>query len=147
MVARVLIPLPDRDFDTTEVSVPWRYLTGARHEVVFATERGKSGPAPECDPRLLTGVLFGALGADPEPIGFYCEMQRTREFSQPIAWKEIDPSGYDGLVLPGGPEMRTCSRRRSPACWKAGEVRCQMVVWSLTTRSLVPSARWTNVSW
>jgi putative intracellular protease/amidase len=37
---RVLDPLPDRDFDVTEVAVPWRLLTDAGHEVVFATETG-----------------------------------------------------------------------------------------------------------
>lgn len=36
--ARVLIPLPDRDFDVTEVSVPWKLLRESGHEVVFATE-------------------------------------------------------------------------------------------------------------
>ena len=36
---RVLIPLPDRDFDVTEVAVPWRVLCDAGHQVVFATER------------------------------------------------------------------------------------------------------------
>lgn len=65
---RVLVPLPDRDFDTTEVAVPWQRLTDAGHEVVFATEGG--GSAPRCDARLLTGVLFGKLGAEPEAIEF-----------------------------------------------------------------------------
>jgi putative intracellular protease/amidase len=35
----VLIPLPDRDFDVTEVAVPWRVLRDAEHQVVFATGR------------------------------------------------------------------------------------------------------------
>jgi putative intracellular protease/amidase len=35
---RVLIPLPDRDFDVTEVAVTWRILRDAGHEVVFATD-------------------------------------------------------------------------------------------------------------
>ena len=46
---RVWMPLPDMDFDTTEVAVPWKVLREAGHEVVFATERG--GAAPACDPR------------------------------------------------------------------------------------------------
>lgn len=54
---RVLMPLPDRDFDVTEVAVPWRVLRDAGHQVVFATER--QGTVPAADPRLLTGVLFG----------------------------------------------------------------------------------------
>ncbi|ARF53585.1 type 1 glutamine amidotransferase domain-containing protein [Streptomyces gilvosporeus] len=48
---RVLMPVPDRDFDVTEVAVPWRLLTDAGHDVVFATER--AGTRPACDPRLL----------------------------------------------------------------------------------------------
>ena len=28
-MARVLLPLPDTDFDVTEVAVPWRMLTDA----------------------------------------------------------------------------------------------------------------------
>lgn len=106
MPRRVLIPLPDRDFDVTEVAVPWRVLTRAGHEVVFATERG--GAAPACDPLLLTGVLFGQLGAEPEPRRFYDEMTRAPGFRAPIAWGAIAPTDYDALVLPGGhaPGMR-----------------------------------------
>jgi putative intracellular protease/amidase len=62
---RVLIPLPDHDFDVTEVAVPWRVLRDAGHEVVFSTERG--GTVPAADPRLLTGVIFGQLGAERGP--------------------------------------------------------------------------------
>jgi putative intracellular protease/amidase len=103
---RVLMPLPDRDFDTTEVAVPWRLLRDSGHEVVFATEDG--GRPPACDPRLLTGVLFGQLGADPEPIAFYEQLVETPEFRNPIAWSQIEPDAFDGLILPGGhaPGMR-----------------------------------------
>jgi putative intracellular protease/amidase len=103
---KILIPLPDIDFDTTEVAVPWRLLTEAGHEVVFATERG--GEAPRCDQRLLDGVLFGKLGAFPEPIAFYEEMTSTAAFRSPLSWLGLDASAYDGLLLPGGhaPGMR-----------------------------------------
>jgi putative intracellular protease/amidase len=105
-MTRVLVPLPDRDFDITEVAVPWRQLTQAGHEVVFATERGDQ--APEGDPLLLTGVLFGQLGAEAEPKRFYEEMIQTPEFRRPIGWRAIVPDEYDGLLLPGGhaPGMR-----------------------------------------
>lgn len=105
-MARVLVPLPDRDFDVTEVAVPWRLLTRAGHEVVFATERGDV--RPEADPRLLTGVLFGRLGAEDEPKRFYAEMVARPEWDRPVPWGDLDPASYDGLVLPGGhaPGMR-----------------------------------------
>jgi putative intracellular protease/amidase len=96
---KVLVPLPDRDFDTTEVAVPWHHLRAHGHEVVFATERGA---VPRCDPKLLTGVIFGKLGADPEPIAFYRELEQSPEFRTPITWDAMDPADYDGLVLPGG---------------------------------------------
>ena len=104
--SRVLIPLPDADFDVTEVAVPWRLLTRAGHELVFATETG--GDAPAADPLLLSGVIFGQLGAEPEPRAFYDELIETAAFQQPIAWSEIEPAHFDALLLPGGhaPGMR-----------------------------------------
>src|SRR5436190_11371006 len=103
---RVLVPLPDRDFDTTEVAVPWRLLRDRGHEIVFATEHG--GAPPATDQRLLDGVIFGKLGAEPEPIAFYRELTQAPEFRAPIAWSAIEPAAYDGLLLPGGhaPGMR-----------------------------------------
>ncbi|GDY30882.1 type 1 glutamine amidotransferase domain-containing protein [Gandjariella thermophila] len=122
---RILIPLPDRDFDVTEVSVPWRLLRDAGHEVVFATERG--GRAPEADPRLLTGVIFGQLGADPEPKEFYRQLTGAPEYRSPIPWQEITPTDFDGLLLPGGhaPGMRqyldgAVLREKVAAYWPLG---------------------------
>ncbi|MFD4569182.1 type 1 glutamine amidotransferase domain-containing protein [Streptomyces sp. NPDC058475] len=103
---RVLIPVPDRDFDVTEVAVPWRILTEAGHEVVFATERAATRPA--ADPKLLTGVLFGQLGAEAEPRRFYQELVQAPEFRATVSWADVDVEEYDGLLLPGGhaPGMR-----------------------------------------
>ncbi|HEY3608056.1 MAG TPA: type 1 glutamine amidotransferase domain-containing protein [Pseudonocardiaceae bacterium] len=103
---RVLLPLPDHDFDVTEVAVPWRLLRDAGHDVVFATENGNT-PA-EADPLLLTGVLFGQLGAAPEPRRFYRELIAADAYQAPIAWADLTPADYDGLILPGGhaPGMR-----------------------------------------
>jgi putative intracellular protease/amidase len=100
------MPLPDADFDTTEVAVPWRLLTDLGHSVTFATERG--GAPPRCDPRLLTGVIFGKLGASPEPRAFYAQLVGAAEFRSPVSWSALDPVSYDGLILPGGhaPGMR-----------------------------------------
>ena len=79
--------------------MPWRLLTNAGHEVVFATE---GGAVAECDPLLVRGVMFGELGAKPEPKSFYAEMIASEELRTPITWPSIDPSAYDALVLPGG---------------------------------------------
>jgi putative intracellular protease/amidase len=94
------MPLPDRDFDTTEVAVPWKLLTEAGHRVVFATEHG--GAAPQTDPLLLSGVVLKTLGAAREPKRFYAELVDDDAYRAPLAWADLDPSAYDALVLPGG---------------------------------------------
>lgn len=98
-MATVLMPLPDRDFDVTEVAVPWRALRDAGHDVVFATE---TGATPAADPLLLTGVVFGKLGAEPEPREFYAALTDDPAFRSPERWADVAGGGFDGLVLPGG---------------------------------------------
>jgi putative intracellular protease/amidase len=96
---KILLPLPDRDFDTTEVAVPWHVLTRAGHQVVFATQRGAMA---QCDPLLLSGVLFGQLGAEAEPVRLYATMQKSPEFFAPRVWSELNACDFDALLLPGG---------------------------------------------
>lgn len=105
-MAKVWVPLPDRDFDVTEVAVPWRLLTRAGHTVEFATENGDR--TPQADPLLLTGVLFGKLGAEPEPQRFYAELEASPGWDTPRSWQDLDVTQYDALLLPGGhaPGMR-----------------------------------------
>jgi putative intracellular protease/amidase len=98
-MAKVLFPLPDRDFDVTEVAVPWKLLVEAGHDVVFATE---TGATPACDPLLLTGVVFGKLGAAAEPITFYRELEQAPAFRSPVPWGRCEASGIDALFLAGG---------------------------------------------
>lgn len=98
-MACVLVPLPDHDFDPTESAIPWKLLTSAGHEVMFATERGS---VPACDARMLTGVLFGQLGAKAEPRSVYREMADSKAFHSPLDWSSIDIAAFDALVLPGG---------------------------------------------
>jgi putative intracellular protease/amidase len=104
-MASVLFPLPDRDFDTTEVAVPWKLLVEAGHGVAFATE---TGATPACDPLLLTGVVFGQLGARPEPIEFYKQLAQAPAFVTPRPWAQCRADDFDALVLAGGhaPGMR-----------------------------------------
>jgi putative intracellular protease/amidase len=105
MPRRVLVPLPDRDFDVTEVAVPWRLLTDAGHEVVFATETGRT---PQADPLLLNGVVFGRLGAAEEAKRYYAELANAPRFRQPLRYADVVPQAFDGLLLAGGhaPGMR-----------------------------------------
>lgn len=100
------MPLPDHDFDVTEVAVPWRMLTDAGHEVTFATQT--AGTRPAADPRLLDGVIFGKLGAEPEPKRFYQQLTNAPEFADTRAWSDLDMAEFDGLILAGGhaPGMR-----------------------------------------
>ncbi|MEZ4403279.1 MAG: type 1 glutamine amidotransferase domain-containing protein [Kofleriaceae bacterium] len=104
-MARIWMPLPDRDFDVTEVAVPWKLATEAGHQVVFATE---AGATPAADPRLLTGVLFGKLGAAPDARACYQELLATEGFQRPARWADLELPGFDALILPGGhaPGMR-----------------------------------------
>jgi putative intracellular protease/amidase len=99
MAQRILLPVPDRDFDATEVAVPWRSLTDAGHDVVIATERGA---APRCDRRTLDGPVLGLFGASDEARRFYRELERAQAFLRPAAWEGLEAAGFDGLFLPGG---------------------------------------------
>jgi putative intracellular protease/amidase len=118
-MARVLFPLPDRDFDVTEVAVPWKLLRRAGHEVVFATE---AGAVPAADPLLLSGVIFGQLGAEPEPKAFYAEMLAAPELARPRRWADLRPDDYQALFLAGGhaPGMRQYLGSAPLAAWVAG---------------------------
>ena len=100
------MPVPDIDFDVTEVAVPWHHLAERGFEVVFATESGTTTPV--ADPRLLDGVIFGRLGAADEPRAFYRRLLDEETYRHPVPWDAVDPSTFDGLLLPGGhaPGMR-----------------------------------------
>jgi putative intracellular protease/amidase len=96
---RILIPLPDNDFDTTEVAVPWKLFSQKKYDITFATENGNRA---YCDPKLLTGVIFGQLGAEKEAIKFYKELEQNENFLHPIKYSDIIVEEYDLIVLPGG---------------------------------------------
>jgi putative intracellular protease/amidase len=71
--------------------------------MVFATE---TGATPACDPLLLTGVVFGKLGARQDAIDAYREMEP--HLASAISWKNLRADDYDALFLAGGhaPGMR-----------------------------------------
>jgi len=131
------MPLPDRDFDVTEVAVPWHILTESGHRLIFATERAGTIAAP--DPRLLNGVVFGKLGAKSEPLALYAQMIRSAEFTRTLAWEDLVPAEYDGLILPG--ETRTVAAiTRSLYKSKSDNKRLQLLTDALVTLGRVPLA-------
>src|ERR1700740_1729266 len=98
-MSTVLIPIPDRDFDPTEVAVSWGVLTRDGHRVVFATESGTPGMA---DDIMVTGrgldvwsalPVLGAipllglmLRANKDGRRAYRDMLRSAEFPHPATW-------------------------------------------------------------
>jgi putative intracellular protease/amidase len=118
-VGTVLIPIPDRDFDPTEVAVSWRVLTRNGHRVVFATESGAAGVA---DDIMVSGrgldiwsalPLVGAiplvglaLRANKAGRDAYREMLQSAEFRDPVGWAEATLDDVDALLLPGGHRAR-----------------------------------------
>jgi putative intracellular protease/amidase len=117
-VGTVLIPLPDRDFDPTEVAVSWQVLSGD-HQVVFATESGRPAAA---DDIMVSGrgldlwsavPLFGrltlvgrALRANADARRAYSEMVLSDEYRRPITWADATLDGVDAVLLPGGHRAR-----------------------------------------
>lgn len=118
-MATVLIPIPDRDFDPTEVAVSWQVLRAQGHRVVFATESGAPGVA---DDIMITGrgldawsalpvlgaitVLGRALRANKAARDAYRTMQYSPEYQNPTRWSDATLDGVDGLLLPGGHRAR-----------------------------------------
>ncbi|GAB1814551.1 type 1 glutamine amidotransferase domain-containing protein [Mycobacterium sp. MUNTM1] len=118
-MATVLIPIPDRDFDPTEVAVSWKVLTRSGHRVVFATETGAPGVA---DDIMVTGrgldlwsalPVLGAipligltLRANKDGRAAYRDMVHSNEFQHPVSWAEAGLDGVDALLLPGGHRAR-----------------------------------------
>lgn len=115
----VLIPIPDRDFDPTEVAVSWRVLTDNGHRVIFATESGTAGMA---DDIMVTGrgldiwsalpvlgslPLIGlALRANKNGRDAYAAMVGSEEYRHPVSWSAATLDGADALLLPGGHRAR-----------------------------------------
>jgi protease I len=106
---RILIVLPQTDFDPTEVALPWLAWTRGGHEVVFATETG--APAA-CDPVTLTGEglprFARSLRAREEGISAYAALAAHPSFLQPLRWDGSRAADFAALHFPGGhaPGMR-----------------------------------------
>jgi putative intracellular protease/amidase len=115
----VLIPIPDRDFDPTEVAVSWQVLRANGQRVLFATESGAPGIADEI---MVSGrgldfwsalpvlgaitVVGRALRANKDARGAYREMLISPEYQNPSSWAAAALEGVDALLLPGGHRAR-----------------------------------------
>jgi putative intracellular protease/amidase len=118
-VSTVLIPIPDLDFDPTEVAVSWRVLTRNGHRVIFSTESGTPGVADDIMvsgrgldiwsglPVLSAIPLIGlALRANKDGRDAYRDMLGSTEFGHPVSWPQANLDGIDALLLPGGHRAR-----------------------------------------
>lgn len=111
----VLIILPQRDFDPSEVAVTWKVLANAGISVIFATPDGLPAAA---DPLMLSGeeldvwgripvlrkikALGLALRANTDARRAYASLRTSPSFSAPVPYSTLRIDQYDGLVLPGG---------------------------------------------
>lgn len=118
-MALVIMPLPHRDFDPSEVAVSWRVLTALGHDVRFAT--------PDGGPAAADRIMLDGIGLDPwsrvpgmrriRPIGWllransdarraYATLERDPHFAAPLRWDQASADDFDGLLLPGGHRAR-----------------------------------------
>jgi putative intracellular protease/amidase len=118
-MAKVLIPIPHRDFDPSEAAIGWSVLTRLNHSVAFATPDGKPGRADEL---MLTGegldiwgfvpglrhlVAVGALmRANADARRAYAAMEDDPAYKTPLTWRDVRRQDFDGLLLPGGHRAR-----------------------------------------
>lgn len=114
-MARILIPLPRRDYDPSEVAVSWQTLHANGHEVIFATPDGHAASADEL---MLSGVgldpwgwlpglnrlrLVGLLlRANADARKAHAALLQDAAFRAPLRWEALHASAFDGLLLPGG---------------------------------------------
>jgi putative intracellular protease/amidase len=113
--SRILIPLPSRDFDPSEVAVSWQILRDAGHAVIFATPQGAAATA---DPLMLSGEGLDVWGRVPllrhlKALGLllrangaarraYGHLVRDASFLHPLSYSALETEAFDGLILPGG---------------------------------------------
>jgi putative intracellular protease/amidase len=118
-MATVLIPIPSRDFDPTEVAVSWSVLKRLGHSIAFATPDGRPG---EADDMMLSGEgldlwgfvpglrRFTAVGrvlrANADARQAYEAMRDDPAYKAPLPWRQACCEDFDGLLLPGGHRAR-----------------------------------------
>lgn len=115
----IVMPIPRRDFDPTEVAISWKVLTAMGFDVAFATPDGKPG---EADSIMLDGIgldpwsrvsalrrlrVIGLmLRANADARRAYREMESAAAFRAPLTWSALRADDYDALILAGGHRAR-----------------------------------------
>lgn len=115
MTKKIVMPTPLKDFDPTEVAIPWRILKNQGFEVIFASPTGQQAQA---DPIMLSGEGLDPWGWIPgvkraKALGLILRAQRTTRiahtqlchdanFQAPLSYAELHAQNFDGLFLPGG---------------------------------------------
>lgn len=118
-MVKVLIPVPAKDSDPSEVAVSWQVLTDAGHDVVFATPGGEQA---HCDELMVTGegldlwgrvpglrrltVIGRILRADSAARAAHSALLGNAAWRSPIRWDDVELDAFDALVLPGGHRAR-----------------------------------------
>jgi len=118
-MSKILMPIPARDFDPTEVAVTWSVLRNCGHQIVFATPHGAPGVADRIMVNgegldIWSGLWFLRhvklvglfLRANRAARSAYKQLTAAPEFTAPLSWADISVADYDGLVLAGGHRAR-----------------------------------------
>ena len=111
----VLIALPNRDFDPSEVAISWQLLRAAGLRVRFASVDGQVAVG---DPLMLSGEGLDPWGRVPglrrlKLLGLllrarrdareaYARLLLDSEFRQPLRYDQLQVEDFAGLLLPGG---------------------------------------------
>jgi putative intracellular protease/amidase len=116
---KVVIPLPERDFDPSEAAVTWKILKEAGHTVRFATPNGERSVADDMMisgegldpwgfiPGLKKATLIGnILRANADARAAYAKLELDSDFDRPLSYASLRAVDYGGVVLPGGHRAR-----------------------------------------
>ncbi|MCC6924785.1 type 1 glutamine amidotransferase domain-containing protein [Novosphingobium sp.] len=121
-MAKILIILPEFDYDPSEVALPWLVWSQAGHEVCFATDSGQPAYA---DPITLTGeglpLIAASLKARMEAEAAYATMIAAPHFKKPVKWAKARAGDYAALHFPGGHAPGMKSYCESPEVFRLGK--------------------------
>mgnify|MGYP000235116028 FL=1 len=112
---KIIIPLPNSDFDPSEVAIPWQLLRQHGFIVFFATPDGNQARADEM---MLSGEGLDVWGWLPvikkvRLIGLLLRANKAARdahqalvndshFQNPCSYAALKVENFDGLILPGG---------------------------------------------